>query len=108
MGAIDGLAAVFPKTIVHLYDLIMGADPLDKETLAAVRELQYAVSCGEEMVVKFGTVGIKEAVSRVLGFGEPDGGRLPLARGMGYGEWERWSKEMTELARIEAGLQAGS
>jgi len=50
-------------------------------------------------------VGIKEAVSRVLNFGEPDGGRLPLARGMGYGEWERWSEEMTEMARIETELQ---
>jgi len=55
--------------------------------------------------VRFGVVGIKEAVSRVLNFGEPDGGRLPLARGMGYGEWERWSEEMTEMARTEMELQ---
>ncbi|KAG0639411.1 hypothetical protein HOY80DRAFT_886337 [Tuber brumale] len=105
-GAVDGLAAIFPKTIVHLYTLVTQTAPLDRETLERVRELQYRISCAEELIVKFGTVGIKEAVSRVLNFGEPDGGRLPLARGMGYGEWERWSEEMTEMARIEMELQA--
>ncbi|RPA91542.1 aldolase [Choiromyces venosus 120613-1] len=105
-GAIDGLAAIFPKTVVHLYNLVTRTEGMDQETLDRVRELQYRVSCAEELIVKFGTVGIKEAVAHVLSFGEPDGGRLPLARGMGYGEWERWSVEMTEMARVEMELQA--
>lgn len=104
-GAVDGLAAIFPKTVVHLYTLVTQTDPLDREMLERVRELQYRISRAEELIVRFGVVGIKEAVSRVLNFGEPNGGRLPLARGMGYGEWEKWSEEMTEMARIETELQ---
>jgi len=104
-GAVDGLAAIFPKTVVHLYTLVTQTDPLDREMLERVRELQYRISRAEELIVRFGVVGIKEAASRVLNFGEPNGGRLPLARGMGYGEWEKWSEEMTEMARIETELQ---
>ncbi|RPA91569.1 hypothetical protein L873DRAFT_1848213 [Choiromyces venosus 120613-1] len=80
--AIDGLLAIFPKTVVHLYNLVTRTKAMDQETLDRVRELQYRVSCTEELIVKFGTVGFKEAMAGVLSFGEPDGGRLPLARGM--------------------------
>ncbi|RPA91560.1 aldolase [Choiromyces venosus 120613-1] len=83
--AIDGLLAIFPKTVVHLYNLMTRTKAMDQETLDRVRELQYRVSCMEELIVKFGTVGIKEAVARVLSFGEPDGGRLLLARWMHMG-----------------------
>lgn len=78
--------------------------PLDKERLEKIRALQYKVSCAETLIEKWGTVGIKEAVSRVLGFGDVDGGRLPLAKGMGEDEWEKWSEAMGEMAKVEASL----
>ncbi|RPA90438.1 hypothetical protein L873DRAFT_435006 [Choiromyces venosus 120613-1] len=88
-SVIDGLATIFLKTVVHLYNLITHTEAMDQETLDRVRELQHRVSRAEELIVKFGTVGIMEALARVLSFGEPDGGWLPLARRMEYEEWER-------------------
>lgn len=57
-------------------------------------------------MVKFGTVGIKEAVSRVMGFGDRDGTRLPLCGGIPGGdkEWENWKEGMDELEAVEKGL----
>ncbi|RPB16302.1 aldolase [Morchella conica CCBAS932] len=103
-GAIDGLAGIFPKSVVALYNLVTAEGPLDMERLQKIRALQYMVSSAEELIVSWGTVGIKEAVSRVLGFGDVDGGRLPLAKGMGEGEWARWAPIMADMGKIEAAL----
>lgn len=103
-GAIDGLAGIFPKVLVALYNLVTSEEPIDKERLDRIRVVQYHVSCAEGLIEKWGTVGIKEAVSRCLGFGEVDGGRLPLARGMGAGEWDNWTGAMDGMARLEASL----
>lgn len=101
-GAIDGLAGVFPKVFVALYNLVTSDEPINKERLNKIRMVQYHVSCAEGLVEKWGTVGIKEAASRCLGFGEVDGGRLPLARGMGAGEWDNWAEIMGGMADLEA------
>lgn len=77
---------------------------MDKARLEKIRELQYRVSSAEELIVAWGTVGIKEAISRVLGFGDVDGGRLPLARGLPEGEWKKWEGVMAEMGKIEEGL----
>ncbi|RPA90434.1 hypothetical protein L873DRAFT_1831703 [Choiromyces venosus 120613-1] len=53
-GAIESLAAIFTKTVVHVYNLV------------AHTEATYRVSHAEELIVKFGTIGIKEAVAWVL------------------------------------------
>ena len=70
------------------------------------RALQYKISAVEELVVRFGTVGIKEAVSRVLGLGERDGTRLPLVGGIPGGdkEWENWKEAVGELEKVEKSL----
>lgn len=105
-GAIDGLAGVFPKTVVHLYERWKN-NPGDLQTL---RSLQYKISAGEELVVKYGTVGIKEAASRILGFGDSDGTRLPLKGGFPGGdkEWEGWKGVMEELKTLEKSLLEAS
>lgn len=103
-GAIDGLAGIFPKVLVALYNLVTSEEPMDKERLDKIRMVQYHVSCAERLVEKWGTVGIKEAVSRCLGFGEVDGGRLPLSRGMGAGEWENWREVIDKMTHLEAAL----
>ncbi|KAI0406036.1 dihydrodipicolinate synthase [Xylaria palmicola] len=90
-GAIDGCAGFFPKTVVRLYALSAQTRPTDDEARER-RRLQFKVSSIEELVVQFGTVGIKEAISRLRGFGERDGTRLPLHGGIpgGDAEWANW------------------
>ncbi|KAL5347376.1 hypothetical protein ACLOAV_007688 [Pseudogymnoascus australis] len=104
-GTIDGSAGFFPKSVVHLYNLSTKENQTAEEKKEA-RTLQYRISAVEELVVKFGTVGIKEAVSRVLGLGERDGTRLPLVGGIpgGDAEWENWKGVVGELEKVEASL----
>jgi 2-keto-3-deoxy-L-rhamnonate aldolase len=104
-GTIDGSAGFFPKSVVHLYHLSIKDSPTPAEVTER-RLLQYKLSCVEELVVKFGTVGIKEAISRVLGLGDADGTRLPLFGGIPGGdkEWENWEGPIGDLQAVEASL----
>ncbi|RPA91558.1 hypothetical protein L873DRAFT_1819193 [Choiromyces venosus 120613-1] len=58
---------------------------MDQETLDHVRELQYRVSRAEELIVKFGAIGIKEAVAWVLSLESQMEGGYCLRRGWGMG-----------------------
>ncbi|EPE30462.1 Aldolase [Glarea lozoyensis ATCC 20868] len=104
-GAIDGAAGFFPKSVVRLYELGK-KDSVSEEEKKERRLLQYKVSCVEEIVVKYGTVGIKECVSRVLGMGDRDGTRVPLMGGIPGGdkEWENWRGMVEDLEGVEKGL----
>jgi len=104
-GTIDGTAGFFPKSVVHLYKLSVKTQPTDAE-IKERRDLQYKLSAVEELVVKYGTVGIKEATSRILGLGDRDGTRLPLFGGLPGGdkEWENWKEAITELDAVEKSL----
>jgi 2-keto-3-deoxy-L-rhamnonate aldolase len=122
-GAIDGMAAFFPRAVVRLYDLFTtreqaiasGARPpsaavssVDAAALGmAMRELQYKVCRGEKLVVRWGTIGIREAVARVRGLGESDGGRWPLRGGFpaGDAEWEVWKDAIDDLQHVEQALE---
>ena len=98
-GVIDGLAAIYPKTVSRLMELAEKR-PINPDTLAEVQRLQYVVSKAEEYIGKTGIVGIKEAVFRVTGMGTLEGGRLPLKGKLADGEWEKLSK--LYLADVEA------
>ncbi|KAH8811796.1 hypothetical protein F5884DRAFT_728272 [Xylogone sp. PMI_703] len=104
-GVIDGSAGFFPKSLVHLYNLSVKNNLSDAE-IQERKLLQYKVSTIEELVVKFGTVGIKEAVSRILGIGEKDGTRLPLYGGIPGGdqEWENWKEAVGDMEAVEKSL----
>ncbi|ROT41631.1 dihydrodipicolinate synthase [Sodiomyces alkalinus F11] len=102
-GVIDGLAAIFPKTVSRLFSLA-AKRPLDEETLWEVRRLQWKVSTAEEFIVKNGILGIREAIYRVLGFGHLSGGRLPLKGSLPHGEVEKWSDIFEQMAREENAL----
>lgn len=104
-GTIDGTAGFFPKSVVHLYNLSIKNNATEAEVKER-RLLQYKLSSVEELVVKFGTVGIKEAVSRILGMGDIDGTRLPLCGGLpgGTKEWENWSGVIGDLEAVEKSL----
>ncbi|KAF2401795.1 dihydrodipicolinate synthase [Trichodelitschia bisporula] len=108
-GAIDGLAAAFPRTLVGLFDnrttkiWIQEAE----SPLAAARDGQLAVSRAEKLVVQWGVLGIKEAVRRVLSIGVDSVSRPPLQdHGLpgGEEEWSKWSPELQEVRVIEERL----
>ncbi|KAK0609911.1 hypothetical protein B0T17DRAFT_621210 [Bombardia bombarda] len=87
-GVIDGMAAFFPKTVVRLMALAVKGE-LNDETRAEIYKLQFVVSRAEEFVVRYGIIGIKEAVFRITGLGTQEGGRLPLRGTMADSEWEK-------------------
>ncbi|KAH7118770.1 hypothetical protein B0J11DRAFT_617091 [Dendryphion nanum] len=102
-GVIDGLAAIYPKTVARLYGLAEKR-PIEPQALEEIHRLQFAVSSAEEFVGRWGIVGIKEAVQRVLGLGTLEGGRLPLKGKLPEGEWEKWGKVLGRIAEIEEKL----
>ncbi|KAF2850395.1 dihydrodipicolinate synthetase family protein-like protein [Plenodomus tracheiphilus IPT5] len=102
-GVIDGLAAIYPKTVSTLMKLAE-TRPITDENLKKIKELQYTVSSAEEFIGRYGIVGIKEAVKRVTGYGTLEGGRLPLKGKLPEGEWEKWSETWERIHRTEASL----
>ncbi|KAK6360970.1 hypothetical protein TWF730_007085 [Orbilia blumenaviensis] len=99
-GAIDGTAAYFPKTLLRIWTLAKkisaAGGNVTQDEWDEVHALQCAYSEVEEWVVKFGTIGIKEAVAKVLGISVGQaGGRLPFCEGASGGggpakEWEKF------------------
>lgn len=104
-GAIDGLAAAFPKSVVRLFEMFEKQSQ-DAESIKAMRDLQYKISRAEKLVGRWGTVGIREAVARIAGFGDKDGGRLPLQGGFPDGdtEWQKWNGPIEALQTLESSL----
>ncbi len=104
-GVIDGAAGFFPRSVVYLYELSIQDNPTP-DTIERMRSVQYRLSWVEELVVKYGIVGIKEATSRILGFGDRDGTRLPLCGGIpgGDSEWENWEEIFADLGSLEKRL----
>ncbi|KAL8922724.1 MAG: hypothetical protein Q9208_005037 [Pyrenodesmia sp. 3 TL-2023] len=92
-GAIDGLAAIFPRTVVRLYDLIKDGK------WEEARNLQEVVARGEGLVVGHGVVGAKEGIRRVLGWDSEC--RLPLRKGMSDEAWKQWEGVTSELEEAE-------
>ncbi|KND86356.1 putative 4-hydroxy-2-oxoglutarate aldolase, mitochondrial [Tolypocladium ophioglossoides CBS 100239] len=105
VGAIDGSAGFFPKSLVRLLALAAKTRPSDAEDRER-RLLQFKVSCMEEIVVRYGAVVIKEAISRLRGFGDADGTRLPLHGGIpgGDAEWAKWKGVMDAMEEGEREL----
>jgi 2-keto-3-deoxy-L-rhamnonate aldolase len=99
-GVIDGLAAIYPRTVARLFDLA-AKRPVTPEALKEIQALQFVVSRAEEMVAKWGIIGIKEGVYRVLQMGNLQGGRLPLKGSLPNGEWETWSVPMDAMRKLE-------
>jgi len=99
-GVIDGLAAIFPRTVSRLFSLA-SQRPLDEATLQEVRRLQWKISSTEEFIVKNGVLGIREAIYKVLGFGHLSGGRLPLRGSMAAGAYEQWGEVFGQMLEEE-------
>jgi 2-keto-3-deoxy-L-rhamnonate aldolase len=99
-GVIDGLAAIYPRAVARLFELA-AKRPVTPEALEEIQSRQFAVSRAEEMIVKWGIVGIKEGIYQVLKMGNLEGGRLPLKGRMPKGEWEVWSVAMDAMKTLE-------
>lgn len=102
-GVIDGLAAIYPKTVSHLFSLA-AKRPLDEPTLEKVRRLQWKVSAAEEFIVNHGILGIREGIYKELGFGHLSGGRLPLRGALAVGAFEEWNGILGQMAEEEKRL----
>lgn len=109
-AAIDGLAGVFPNTVVRLFNMFNEAVDrgLTRKDLAAMQELQLRIIEGERLIARWGVVGVKEACARVWGLGSATGARLPLAGGFedGEDEWKKWAKTFEGLKALEEKFKA--
>ncbi|KAK0736621.1 hypothetical protein B0T21DRAFT_384093 [Apiosordaria backusii] len=106
-GVIDGMAAFYPRTVVRLMELV-GKEELTKETRQEIQRLQYVVSKAEEFVVRYGIFGIKEAVLRVTGRGNPAEGRPPLLGRLPDDDWEKGRKLfLGDIQKVEQFLKDG-
>lgn len=95
-GTVDALSGAFPKLYVNIlkaYDL---------GDLATAESLQWIATLGEELVVRFGVIGIKKAIQKATGFGETYLGRAPLNQDV-LG-WEDYEDCFTECADAERTL----
>jgi 2-keto-3-deoxy-L-rhamnonate aldolase len=112
VAAIDGLAGVFPRVVVRLFDLFNESltRGITKEDMQELRRLQFRICQGEKLVARWGVVGMKEACARVWGFGDRTGARLPLAGGFedGEAEWKKWSEIFAGLKQMEEEFQSST
>ncbi|GAB7364630.1 hypothetical protein MBLNU230_g5433t2 [Neophaeotheca triangularis] len=110
VAAIDGLAAIFPRLVVRLFNIFNDsiAKGTSKQDLQTMRDLQFRICEGEKLVARWGAIGIKEACARVWSFGGRGGARLPLAGGFeeGDGEWKKWEKVYAGLKELEQKFEA--
>ncbi|KAK9465241.1 hypothetical protein V1512DRAFT_52751 [Lipomyces arxii] len=100
-GAIDALSGIFPKSVVYLFNLSLTGK------ISEAQKVQYTVSAAEEVVADLGTVGVKEGVARILGWGDKDGARLPLMGGLDGGDvtWTtKYQDAFEDIAKLEATL----
>lgn len=99
-GVIDGLAAIYPRTVSRLFELA-SQRPVEQKALEEMQAIQFVVSRAEEFVGKWGITGIKEGIYEVLKMGNLEGGRLPLRGSTPKGEWDAWSLAMGAMAKLE-------
>lgn len=106
-AAIDGLAGVFPRVVVRLFNLFNEtiASGITKDNIKELRDLQFKICEGEKLVARWGVVGLKEALARVWDFGGAKGARLPIAGGFEDDkEWSKWEKVYQSLKELEESL----
>ncbi|KAI2633644.1 dihydrodipicolinate synthetase family protein [Hypomontagnella submonticulosa] len=96
-GVIDGLASFFPKTVVRLFEL-SSKRPIDDAAIKEARDLQYRVSRAEDYIGRWGILGIREGIYRVVGLGTVEGGRAPLRGRIPEGAWEEWADVMKAMS----------
>lgn len=97
-GTIDALSGATPKIYIEILELF------NKGEYEKAARLQLIVTRGEELVVKFGVIGIKKAILTATGIGETYLGRAPLNQDLSEAEWNEYSAYFSELINIEKSL----
>ncbi|ABN68603.1 L-KDR aldolase [Scheffersomyces stipitis CBS 6054] len=97
-GTVDALCGAFPKIYVKLLE------NYDKGDLRAAAELQLVISRAEELVVKFGVVGIKKAIHFATGIGETYLGRAPLTQDVNDADWKSYNDYLLGIVSVESTL----
>ncbi|QPG74637.1 hypothetical protein FOA43_001972 [Brettanomyces nanus] len=96
-GTVDALSGAFPKLYVKIFDLVQ------KKQYEEAAKYQYIASRGEELVVKFGVVGIKKLVHS-QGFGETYLCRIPLNYDVDEARWAELSDNFNDCVACEKSL----
>ncbi|KAI8631005.1 aldolase [Xylariaceae sp. FL1651] len=120
-GAFDVVGSFFPKSMVQLYKLSALEQPTPEQKKAA-RDLQYQVAAMGEylnswyvymtlyiassclVAESYNILGIKEAISRLRGFGDRTGVRLPLLNTITEDEWDAYSDIVSIMEETEKSL----
>lgn len=96
-GTVDALSGAFPK----LYVNILAA--FDRGDFETARKLQLLATRGEELVVRFGVIGIKKAIVTATGLGESYLGRAPLNQDVSP-DWEKYAHYLESCKAAELAL----
>ncbi|PIS52526.1 hypothetical protein CJI97_002173 [Candidozyma auris] len=94
-GTVDALSGAFPKLYVNILN------SYDSGDIGTAQRLQWIATRGEELVVRFGVVGIKRAIQQATGFGETYLGRAPLNQDVvGWEQYEEYFTGCTDAEKM--------
>ncbi|KAG7829309.1 hypothetical protein KL920_003102 [Ogataea angusta] len=97
MGTVDALSGAFPKLYVKIFELFQA------KQYEEAAKLQFIATRAEELVVRFGVVGIKKMIS-IKGFGETYLGRMPLNQDVDHSYWAHFKQNISEIVEAESVL----
>ncbi|AOA64552.1 Putative dihydrodipicolinate synthetase [Komagataella phaffii CBS 7435] len=97
-GVIDGLSTVFPKSMIHLFNLYQEGKT---EEASKLQELVTAVN---EMTAVLNLLGIKYAIKHRFGLGESLVGRPPLDQEIDITVWDKHYEDFKKLEALEESL----
>lgn len=96
-GTIDALSGSFPKLFVKIFEHYQAGNYED------ARRLQFVACKGEEIVVRFGVIGIKRLIHS-RGFGTSYLGRVPLNHDIDTEVWNSYAGTIKLLESTVASL----
>ncbi|CAH6723311.1 putative L-threo-3-deoxy-hexylosonate aldolase [[Candida] jaroonii] len=96
-GAIDGLSGIFPKCMVHLYNLYKSGE------VEKAKELQFLVTSANQMIFDINLVGVKNAMKKIHGLGNGKA-RPPLSNVISEETWSKYEEDLEKLNQFEKSL----
>lgn len=96
-GAIDGLSALFPKTMNYLFRLFHEGE------MKTALELQTKIVKANGIIADLNAIGVKFALNHYYGIGEVIC-RPPLAKNLSYDSFAKYESDLDTIFSIEASL----
>lgn len=97
-GAIDGLSAVFPKSLVHLQTLY------NRGEFEEAARLQLVINRAEKLVGELNINGVKYALNELYGFGTGLTARPPLNQYFTVEAYNKFHGDLQALKEVEDSL----